>query len=225
MLKSHVLNKETGKYDILVDTMVGRSLFARRETVQVMSDIWEDHLVVHSIDEKGYIRKTSVCGWYGQLPEDGIEYELDVTEEAYTDYRNQRARFHFNRIMDHAINEAYDTTVKDRVVQIVRGRNGKGQVGRVVVVMEGYYNAGPYNGRDAYKLGIALSPEKVIVEKNGREYENYKDVVWAWHFNCKVENPVLPNEADVLVTAEHLADKDLATLRADAARYAPKLAA
>ena len=37
------------------------------------------------------------------------------------------------------------------------------------------------------KLGIATSDEKIkVAAKNGKVYENYKDVVWVWAQNCEL---------------------------------------
>jgi hypothetical protein len=57
----------------------------------------------------------------------------------------------------------------------------------------------------ATKVGIATSDEKVqVAASNGRVYENYKDVTWAWAMNCElVEVP----EIDLQSAKERARDK------------------
>lgn len=224
MYITNSLNKETGKYDIPTAKLVGRSIFTKREVVQVMSDIWEEHLVLSSITERGTIDKVSISGWYGQKPEDQIKFEVDATAEAWEDFRKAREELYFNTEYAKELTEAHKTAVKGRVVKVVKGRNGKGSVGRVVVVMDAYYGMG-YRGMESQKLGIALSPEKVTVEKNGKVFENYKDMVWAWHFNCEVEAVGVIEEAPIRQAAKEYAARELKRLQEDAARYAPKMVA
>jgi hypothetical protein len=74
------------------------------------------------------------------------------------------------------------------------------------------------------KLGIALDDEKVTVERNGRVYENYKNMIWVWAHNCEVVTP----EPDVFYAekcAKARTESYIATLKANIARSIPKFGA
>jgi len=182
---------------------IGRTLYVTYKSVQVMSDIFEEHLVAVSVDDNGRLTETSVSGWYGS-DKSGDNYEVDATEQAWEDYRARCELDKFNKLEARELTLAESPAVKGRVVKIVKGRNGKGLVGKVVVVMDAYYGMG-YRSVEMKKLGVATSPRKVTVTRNGREYENYADMVWAWECNCEVENP---------------APVDTAPLRKEAQEYA-----
>ena len=190
MLRTKFYNTESKDYEMQT-RYVGRSLFARRQTVQVMSDIWEEHLVLHSVAEDGHIVENSVAGGYDFGGKE-LEFEIDANEKAFEDYRAYREEFHFNTLKSKAEAHVEDPAVKDRVVKVVKGRRAKGTIGRVVVIMERPYNMG-WQSVMKLKLGIATSPRKVKVVRNGREYENYADMEWVWASNCEVEKPETPD--------------------------------
>lgn len=216
MLRSKFYSSETKNYEMQT-RYVGRSLYAAEKTVQVMSDIWEQHLVLHSVDEKGRIVEASVAGYYGEKP----EWEVDATEEAFESYRANREEFWFERLNREAQAAATDPAVKDRVVKVTSGRRAKGTVGRVVVIMERPYSMG-WQSVLMNKLGIATSPRKVKVIRNGREYENYADMEWVWAKNCEVESPEAVDENAIRAEAQNRAKVDLDNLRDNCRRYAPK---
>ena len=75
---------------------------------------------------------------------------------------------------------------KDSIVKVTSGRENKGVVGKVVVEIVRPYRMG-YRSIAMTKLGIATSEAKVkVAGRNGKVYENYKDVVWAWVRNCEL---------------------------------------
>lgn len=75
---------------------------------------------------------------------------------------------------------------KDSMVKVTSGRENKGVVGKVVVEIVRPYRMG-FRSIAMTKLGIATSEAKVkVAGRNGKIYENYKDVVWAWVRNCEL---------------------------------------
>jgi hypothetical protein len=216
MLRSKFYNSETRDYEEQT-RYVGRSLFARRQTVKVMSDIWEEHLVLHSVAEDGHIVENSVAGGYDFAGKE-LPYEIDATDEAFEDYRAYREEFHFNTLKNEAENEVVKPSVKGRVVKVVKGRRAKGTVGKVVVVMERPYSMG-WQSVMKLKLGIATSPRKVKVVRNGREYENYADMEWVWAQNCEVEKPEAVDYDAIRKDAQERAKIDVDRLRENCERY------
>ena len=216
MLRSKFYNSETKDYEEQT-RYVGRSLFARRQTVQVMSDIWEEHLVLHSVAEDGRIVENSVAGGYDFAGKE-LPFEIDANEQAFEDYRAHREEFHFNTLKSQADADAENPAIRDKVVKVVKGRRAKGTIGKVVVVMERPYNMG-WQSVMKLKLGIATSPRKVKVVRNGREYENYADMEWVWACNCEVEKVATPDYDAIRKDAQERAKIDLDNLRENANRY------
>jgi hypothetical protein len=213
MLVRKVHDYSTNPYTVSEETVfVGRSVFAKPETVQVMSDIWEEHMRLTSIDENGDLSVYSVAGWYGCQEGDKVEYAIDATPQAFADYRKRQYELAYSRFLADAENEVSDPAVKGRVVKVVSGRTGKGAVGRVVVVMMGNYCMG-YRSSQQQKLGIALSPEKITVVKNGKTFENYANMIWVWARNCEVETVQPVDTATVKAKADAFAANAHASLQ------------
>lgn len=203
---------------------VGRSVYIREETVQVMSDVWEQQLVVTSIADSGALTSGSIS-WYGQNTNEKPTYLIDATEEAFELYRAHVESTEFDKGMRNAESQANDPAIKDRVVKIVHGRNTpKGVVGKVVVVIERPYGMG-YRSVMRPKLGIATSDR--MIEKimpNGKVFMNHADMVWVWAHNCEVEKPEAVNVAEVRARAVDFAAMMLANLRKEASYYNEKYA-
>jgi hypothetical protein len=68
--------------------------------------------------------------------------------------------------------------------------------GKVVVQIQRAYGMG-WKSEMRTKVGIATSEEKIMVPAaNGKVYENYKDITWAWVMNCElVEVPEIDMES------------------------------
>lgn len=205
----------TNPYTVFKETVhVGRSVFCKPETVQVMSDVWEEHMCLTSINLDGSLTVDYVarCGMH----DDGaLEYVIDATPQALADYALYEYNRNFKCRLDEAEIEANNPAIKGRVVQVMRGRTGKGLVGRVVAVILGNYDMG-WRSTQMCKLGIALSPEKVTVIKNGKTFENYKNMIWVWAKNCRVETPEPVNTAVIKELARDFAMKRLTALDIEA---------
>lgn len=194
---------------------VGSTCYIRNESVQVMSDIWEYVPTAHSIDENGRMATTYLWGdrWAGgEDKKPSHEVLVDVTEESYQRFWQYVKTSTMEKLWAEAESKSLVPHVKGRTVRVSRGRTHKDVVGKVVVVMEATYHAG-YRSSNEYKLGIATSDRKIKVMRNGREFENYADVVWVWARNCEVVNPVVPAIESFAEEATKTADFRLEAVR------------
>lgn len=153
---------------------------------QIMSDIWgtADYALVW--DDATASPKKFVVNIYDMNPSDWrpAEIVVDATPEILEKYRAWRVQLAFERLVDSAKDESM-RIVKGSVAEVVRGRNGKGTIGKVVVVMSALYGMG-YRAYRMEKYAIATSD--VQIDKplaNGRTMRVYRDVVWAWSKNVR----------------------------------------
>ena len=78
--------------------------------------------------------------------------------------------------------------------------------GPVVVTLQRPYQMG-WQSSLRRKFAIALNDEKIQVQaRNGRTYENYKNVAWVWEHNCKLVQAPAVNLEDVAAQADGEAD-------------------
>jgi hypothetical protein len=222
MIKYEQTDYTTGTKTVVTD-YVGRSVYARYETVQVMSDIWEQQLMLKSITADGGLTSTWLAGGYGA--DDKREYAIDVTESAFQDYYAARKAIKIKQLTENDTAQA-NTPSKGKLVKIVAGKNlgyAKGKTGKVVVVKETFYGMG-YRGSMRNKLGIAL--DDTMVKRtlaNGKTYDNYANMVWVWAHNVDVINPeqYMASQNDIMATAEDYAIAVVAELKS----YMPAKAA
>ena len=154
---------------------------------QIMSDIWGSEKYATYWDEASKSPKTiglDVCD-YQYMYGDKVHAEIDATEEVYAALREYLYQQSFNTVKAKAESDAAVIS-KDSIVEVVSGRQGKGTKGKVVVIIERPYNMG-WRSSMRFKYGIATSDRKVkVAAANGKVYENYADVVWAWEHNCQL---------------------------------------
>jgi hypothetical protein len=154
----------------------GATLKVWQGSIQVMSDVWE---------------MTTYATYWDQAQERLLTQSwvktatVDATPEVLEKVKAYLYQIELQKVVEQAQKEA--TTIgKDSLVKVVKGRQGKGTVGKVVVTMERPYQMG-WRSSVATKVGIATSDEKVkVAGRNGKVYENYKDVTWAWAMNCEL---------------------------------------
>jgi hypothetical protein len=142
--------------------------------------------------------------------------EIDATPDikmAYHNYEYNRAyKYQFEKMQSFAESEARVINKGD-IVKVVSGRKDKGLQGKVVVKIEARYGMG-YRSSMEYKLGVATSDEKEQVFRNGKVYENYKDVSWVWARNTeKVSVPAVDLEP-IREAATAAACRELVKLKA-----------
>lgn len=168
-------NTETRKYDRETKTIaVGATLKTWNGTIQIMSDEWASTTYASYWDEAEQ-RIKQIC--------EVSSVTVDATPEVMAKVKN----FLYNRAYQKALSEAQNEAAritKDSIVKVARGRSSKGVEGKVVVAIQKPYQTG-WRSNLELKLGIATSDVKIKVPAaNGRVYENYRDMVWAWARNC-----------------------------------------
>jgi len=208
-------SNETCKYEDMgrVTEHVGRSLYVASEVVQVMSDIWEDHMFLYSVRDDGSLARDCI-GYYDQKPEDRPEWTIDADATAFELYRAKMEADQYEKLVYNTNADYANPAFKGRVVKVVRGRNTpKGTVGKVVVIIERPYGMG-YRSVMRPKLGIATSAKMVDkVMPNGKVFKNHADMIWVWAHNCEVENPQTADLAECRRMAQSFAKGAVDALR------------
>lgn len=166
---------------------VGATLRVYQETIQVMSDEWVLATMASYWDDVAGSVKTQIWVKTGT--------KVDATPEVLEKVK----KFLYENAFEDALEKAkYDALQinKGNTVKVVKGRQGKGVTGKVVVQILRPYAVG-WKSVMRTKVGIATSEEKVMVPAaNGKVYENYKDITWAWAMNCElVEVPEIDMES------------------------------
>lgn len=170
---------------------VGTTLTVTLHTYQVMSDIWESGLrAEYWNEEKGCVETADWC-------DSGTK--ADATAEVIA----KAKQWLYDRVYSYAIEKRTAKAaaevreiVKGCRVRVTSGRSGKGTEGLVAIAIERPYGMG-YRSSFELKLGIATSEVKVkVAASNGRVYDNYRDVVWAWARNCeRIDIPAIDLES------------------------------
>jgi hypothetical protein len=179
---------------------------------QVMSDIWctADSALVW--DEKSNGPKRLLVNIYDMNPSDWrpAEIVVDASDEVKAKYREWQVNLEFQRLVGDA-EIAVQRIEKGSIAKVVRGRNGKGTVGKVVVVMDASYGMG-YRSSVEKKLAIATSDVKVKKAlRNGKVAEVYQDVVWVWARNvvridiAEIDKAALRQQAEERVLRKYAA--------------------
>lgn len=109
--------------------------------------------------------------------------EVDATDEVKSLYRQWKIDLEATRRIEDAELEAKQIQ-KGCIAKVVKGKNGKGTVGKVVVVMKANYGMG-WRSSVETKLGIATSD--VTFKKalpNGKVVDAHRDMVWVWARNA-----------------------------------------
>lgn len=184
-LNSSTYDYAKGSYDSKVDTFaIGATLSIYDDHIQVMSDEWATTTCASYWDEKS--QKVRSCPWV-------VSAEVDATPEVLAKVR----QYYFDNALEDAVERAKVAVAEMRKgdkVKVVRGRQGKGTEGIVAIVIGRPYTAG-YRSNIEQKFGIATSDRKVkVAAANGKVYDNYADIVWAWERNCEL---VLVPEIDM----------------------------
>jgi len=154
------------------------------QSYRVMSDIWATADWALVWDDTENAPKKVLVNVYDMNPSDWkpAKIEVDATEEVRAKYLKWREEVEFRSLVDRAKDAAL-AIEKGCVAKVVRGRNGQGTVGKVVVVMNATYGMG-WRASVERKLAIATSDVKVKKPlRNGKVAEVYKDVVWVWARN------------------------------------------
>lgn len=132
--------------------------------------------------------------------------EVDATDEVKSLYRQWKINREVEKRIDSAENEA-KRIYKGTIAKVVKGKNGKGTIGKVVVQMQARYGMG-WQSSVENKLGIATSD--VMVKKalsNGKVVNSYRDMIWVWQRNCErvdvgtVDRDAIRREVEAVMAA------------------------
>jgi hypothetical protein len=106
-----------------------------------------------------------------------------ATDKVKSKYRQWKIDLEATRLIEDA-ELAAKRIEKGCIAKVVKGKNGVGTVGKVVVVMSATYGMG-WRSSVEKKLGIATSD--VTFKKalpNGKVVDAHKDMVWVWARNA-----------------------------------------
>jgi hypothetical protein len=164
---------------------------------RIMSDVWgsADWALVWDAQEKR--AKQVLVNVYDMNGPDWkpVQITVDATDEVKQAYYEWQVENKFQTLVYNAENEAHQIQ-KGVIAKVVKGKNGKGIIGPVVVQMDATYGMG-YRSTLEKKLAIATSDVKVKKAfRNGKTGEVYRDVVWVWQRNCqRVDVPQIDKDA------------------------------
>jgi hypothetical protein len=155
---------------------VGSTVRVWSDYAQVMSDEWAQTTFATYWDND--LEALQTLDWVDSA-------EVDATPEVLEKVKAKLYAQALEDALEKAKAEALQI-VTGSMVEVKKGRQNKGVVGKVVVEIVRPYGMG-YRSTAMTKLGIATSEAKVkVAGRNGKIYENYKDVVWAWVCNCEL---------------------------------------
>jgi uncharacterized protein YaiE (UPF0345 family) len=191
----------SGKY---VTAEMGRGTTIRAEVdtqYKIMSDIYgcATH-VLYWDDEADEPRRATVNAteeYYVTLPKSVV---VDATPEVIEKYRQYSIDREYTQLLAEAQNDV-SAVVKGCRVRVIKGVKVKiGTEGKVVVMKEGQYGM---------SVAIATSDEMIEVVKNGRTYQNNKDVEWTYLKNIERIDPGKVNYVALVARATEIVDNKL----------------
>jgi len=190
----------------------GSVLYCNEEYRRIMSDEWGSFPFVHFVDAEGNLSSQEI--------ENSDTITVDVSEDAYTRYYDAQYDDALSKIT--ADTEADSKVIrKGDTAHVYKGRSGKGTIGKVVVVIDANYPISPWKSVYCCKFAIATSDRMgPVVAKNGKTYNNYLDIVWAYDLNCeKINVPAIDMDA-VRIEAKRCAMHAVASLRQNVKAHA-----
>jgi len=178
---------------------------------RIMSDIWGTADFALVWDENINGPKQILVNVYDMNPEGWhpVQITVDATPEIREKHKQWLINREYNRLLGSA-EIAVRQIEKGTIAKVVRGRNGKGTIGKVVVMMDAAYGMG-WQSRIEKKLAIATSDVKVKKAlRNGKVAEVYQDVVWVWQRNCERVDVAKIDKDALLQTAQERVVRSLA---------------
>lgn len=176
-VETSTYNTETKTHDRFMEVRgVGTTLRVYNDHVQVMSDVWELATIAEYWDETEQRLRTQ-------------QWVSDAKVDATPEIKKKVSQWIWRKAFERAkgtLEADARKIVKGSVVKVVRGRQGKGTEGKVVVMIDRPYQMAWRTSVEP-KLAIATSDVMIDVPaRNGKVYKNHKDVVWAWARNCEM---------------------------------------
>lgn len=164
---------------------------------RIMSDVWGSADWALVWDEKSNVPKHILVNVYDMNPEGWrpVQITVDATDEIREKYNQWMINREFERLLDNATVQSKQIE-KGCIAKVVKGKSGKGTIGKVVVVMDGSYGMG-WKSVPMKKYAIATSDVQIDKPlRNGKIAKVYQDVVWAWACNVdRVDIPQIDKEA------------------------------
>jgi hypothetical protein len=159
------------------------------QSYRIMSDVWGSADWATVWDEATASPKQILVNVYDMNGPDWkpVQITVDATDEIREKYKHWLINVQYERLLE--MEEARVHQIeKGAIAKVVKGKNGKGTVGPVVVVMDATYGMG-YRSSVEKKLAIATSDVKVKKAlRSGKVAEVYQDVVWVWARNLVRED-------------------------------------
>ena len=154
------------------------------QNYRIMSDVWGSADWATVWDEATASPKQILVNVYDMNGPDWkpVQITVDATDEIREKYKHWMINVQYERLLEMEEVRVHQIE-KGAIAKVVKGKNGKGTIGPVVVVMDATYGMG-YRSSVEKKLAIATSDVKVKKAlRNGKVAEVYRDVVWAWARN------------------------------------------
>ena len=181
------------------------------QSYRIMSDVWGTADFARVWDEATASPKMILVNVYDMNPESWrpVQITVDATDEIREKYKQWMINREYENLLGNAEMAARQIE-KGAIAKVVKGKNGKGTVGPVVVMMDATYGMG-YRSSVEKKLAIATSDVKVKKAlRSGKVAEVYQDVVWVWARNCqRVDVPQIDKDA-LLQTAQERVVRSIA---------------
>lgn len=153
---------------------------------RIMSDVWGSADWATVWDEATASPRKILVNVYDMQGPDWkpIQITVDATDEIREKYKQWMINVEYQKLLN--AEESFNNQIQKGVIaKVVKGKNGKGTVGPVVVMMDATYGMG-WRSSVEKKLAIATSDVKVKKAlRNGKVADVYRDVVWVWARNCQ----------------------------------------
>ena len=173
------------------------------QNYRIMSDVWGSADWATVWDEATASPKQVLVNVYDMNGPDWkpTQITVDATDEIREKYKHWMINVQYERLLEMEQARVHQIE-KGAIAKVVKGKNGKGTVGPVVVVMDATYGMG-YRSSVEKKLAIATSDVKVKKAlRNGKVAEVYRDVVWVWARNVEREDIAEINQHMLWLEAE-----------------------
>ena len=173
------------------------------QSYRIMSDVWGSADWATVWDEATASPKQILVNVYDMNGPDWkpIQITVDATDEIREKYKHWMINVQYERLLE--MEEARVHQIeKGAIAKVVKGKNGKGTIGKVVVAMTATYGMG---WRSTQELKVAIATSDVKVKKalrSGKVAEVYRDVVWAWARNVVREDIAEINQHMLWLEAE-----------------------
>jgi hypothetical protein len=173
------------------------------QSYRIMSDVWGSADWATVWDEATASPKQILVNVYDMNGPDWkpIQITVDATDEIREKYKHWMINLQYERLLE--MEEARVHQIeKGAIAKVVKGKNGKGTIGKVVVAMTATYGMG---WRSTQELKVAIATSDVKVKKalrSGKVAEVYRDVVWAWARNVVREDIAEINQHMLWLEAE-----------------------